>query len=135
MGQSRAAGEVKPIVLIVEDETLIRMEIADHLRRSGYAVVEAGDPVHAMGILHRTPELDVVLTDIRMPGPIDGFGLARWIRKNRPDLPVITASGVRGSMAAWGDADDRPDILKPYDHREVAEHIQAVLDRRKSAAR
>ena len=122
-----AAEQLAPLVLVVEDEVLIRMAIADHLRKSGYAVVEAGDPVQAFGIVHKTSKVDVVLTDIKMPGPIDGFGLARWIRKNRPEIPVVTASGVRASAAAWADAEERPDLIKPYDYREVESRIRAAL--------
>ena len=123
-----ATGDVAPLVLVVEDEVLIRMAIADYLRKSGYVVVEAGDPVQAFGIVHKTAKVDVVLTDIKMPGPIDGFGLARWIRKNRPEIPVVTASGMRASAAAWADAEDRPDLIKPYDYREVEARIRAALD-------
>jgi CheY-like chemotaxis protein len=72
-------------VLVVEDEVLVRLAIAEYLRDCGYRVIEASSADEAILVLQQ-PELtiDVVFTDIEMPGPMDGFGLAQWTRTNRP---------------------------------------------------
>src|SRR5262245_21192751 len=86
----------KPTVLLVEDEPLIRLAVADYLRECGFKVLEAGSADDALAILTATkPEfrIDVLFSDVRMPGKLDGFGLARWVREHRPALPVLLGSG------------------------------------------
>jgi CheY-like chemotaxis protein len=68
-------------VLVVEDDVLIRMPIAQYLRDCGYKVIEAANGDEAMAVLsHKETVVDVVFTDIEMPGALDGFGLAKWTR-------------------------------------------------------
>lgn len=74
----RGSGE--HCVLLVEDEVLIRMVVADYLRECGYRVLEAGNADDAFKILTTNEPIDVVCTDVQMPGTLDGFGLSRWIR-------------------------------------------------------
>ena len=79
-------------ILVVEDEVLLRFVIADYLRDCGYQVIEANDASEAVALLTLEPP-DLVFSDVRMPGEMDGLGLARWVRTNRPGLPVILTSG------------------------------------------
>jgi CheY-like chemotaxis protein len=80
---------------VVEDDVLVRIPIAQYLRDCGYKVIEAVDADEAMVVLlYRETVLDVVLSDIEMPGSVDGFGLAKWIREHRPGLDVILAGTV-----------------------------------------
>ena len=89
-GKSGRAAKAGETVLVVEDEVLLRLTIAAYLRDCGYEVIEAADADEAVLVLQQ-PELDidVLFTDIEMPGAMDGFGLAQWTRANRPGLDVI----------------------------------------------
>jgi DNA-binding NtrC family response regulator len=115
------------VVLVVEDEILIRLAIADHLRDAGFRVYEAANAHEAVDLLtHYANEIDTVFSDIMMPGPMDGFGLMGWIATNCPAVPVVLTSGVSNmnqtivSMRAAGLF-----FLKPYDMDKVAEIITA----------
>jgi two-component system, response regulator PdtaR len=67
-------------VLVVEDEALMRTKLAEELQDAGYSVVEASDGTEAVEILTLRPDVKIVISDIRMPGPIDGVELCRRVR-------------------------------------------------------
>jgi DNA-binding NtrC family response regulator len=79
-------------ILLVEDELLIRLVIADELRDAGHHVIEACDADEAVAILEAT-EPDLVISDVRMPGTMDGMGLLGLVKQRYPALPVIITSG------------------------------------------
>ncbi|MEI9991941.1 MAG: response regulator [Rhizomicrobium sp.] len=81
-----------PVVLLVEDEWLVRMEIADALAEQGWLVEEAGSGEAAMAYLACEKPLDILITDIRLAGPLDGWDVAQAGRRAFPELPVIYAS-------------------------------------------
>ena len=99
-------------LLIVEDEFLIRMTLAEVLTDDGYEVVEAGDADEALAVLAGGTELAAMLTDIQLPGPVDGKALAARARETRPDLPVIFMSGRPDPSAGNNPLDLH--INKPY---------------------
>ena len=72
----------------------MRMPISQYLRDCGYKVIEAVNAGKAMSLLHQETPVDVVFSDIEMPGSIDGFGLAKWIRENRRRRRVLGAFHV-----------------------------------------
>ena len=76
-------------ILVVEDEILIRLHISGELRKSGFNVFEAVNADEAMAILTASHNVSVVVTDIRMPGSLDGFALAGWVRKEMPHIRVV----------------------------------------------
>jgi CheY-like chemotaxis protein len=118
----------KPTILVVEDEVLIRMSVADYLRGCGYRVVEAGNGDEALAILATDTPVDILFTDVQMPGSVDGFGLARWIRRERRNVKVILTSGVaRASEAAADLCEEGPMLAKPYDHSELERRIRLLL--------
>ena len=119
-------------MLVVEDEALIRIAVADYLRDCGYRVVEAGSGDEAVAVLGKTAiRIDVVFTDVNMPGSLNGFGLAQWVRRERPDVRVILTSGItRTAEEARDLCAHGPFMAKPYDHGELARHIRALLARR-----
>ncbi|GHH26605.1 hypothetical protein GCM10008023_41430 [Sphingomonas glacialis] len=80
-------------LLVVEDELLIRMFVADVLRDAGYEVIEAVSGDEALDILKAGVLVDLVLSDVRMPGSIDGLALLAFVRQNLAALPVILTSG------------------------------------------
>ena len=117
-----------PTVLIVEDEVLIRMATADYLRGCGYRVIEAGSGDEAVAVLKTGIRVDVVFTDVSMPGTLNGFGLAQWVRRERPGMRVILTSGVaRTAKEAQDLCAHGPLMGKPYDHGEVDRRIRAAL--------
>jgi CheY-like chemotaxis protein len=90
-----------PTVLVVDDEVLTRMTIARQLRDCGYTVIEAANADEALIVLgHRPIELHIVLTDIEMPGSMDGFAFAKWVRQNRPELDVMLAGTLSRAVDA-----------------------------------
>ena len=80
-------------LLVVEDEVLIRLFVSDLLRDAGYDVVEAVNGDEAVDILKAGIPIDLVLSDVRMPGSTDGLALLRFVRENLAGLPVIITSG------------------------------------------
>lgn len=115
-------------VLVVEDEVLIRLVIADYLRECGYRVHEAVNAEEAVSIL-QSPEVsvDVVFSDVEMPGAMDGFGLARWIRTNKPGTEVILTSGVeRSADIAATLCEAGPLLRKPYPSKDVVDRIKQL---------
>lgn len=114
-------------ILVVEDDIFIRLDIADYLRECGYRVIEAGSAPEAIEVLQSSLPIDLVFSDIQMPGDVDGFGLARWVRQHQPGLKVILTSGyVKAAEKAGELCDDGP-IPKPYDHQLVVERIRQNL--------
>jgi CheY-like chemotaxis protein len=98
---SRAEEEARqPVVLVVEDEALIRSAVAEYLRISGNSVVEAANAAEAIAVFAAGVPIDVVFSDIHMPGTMDGFGLARWISHHHPGINVVLTSGNSHRRAA-----------------------------------
>jgi DNA-binding NtrC family response regulator len=123
------------IVLIVEDDFVIRITLAEFLSDCGFEVYEAANAEEAMVELARVDiDIDVVFTDVRMPGRMDGFGLANWVQENRPGLPVLITSGNigetnRGHKLAVG----ANFFAKPYDLDAVEGQIRRTIAERRSA--
>ena len=116
------------VVLVVEDEILIRMVIADYLRGCGYRVIEAASADEAMLILqHKELEVDVVFSDIDMPGSMDGFELSKWLRTNRPGVDVILAGSVARAADAAGELCDSGHVPKPYEPQAAADRIRQLM--------
>ena len=116
-----------PRVLVVEDEFLIRMLIADHLRDAGFTVIEAFNGDEAIALLTAGVVFDLVFTDVRMPGSADGMALLGFIQRTRPDLPVLITSGhLEPELAVAGGA--RRFLAKPCDPDFVVAAIRAALD-------
>lgn len=88
-----AATVRRPVVLIVEDEFLVRMSAAEIISESGFDVIEAEDAKRAIAILEARPDVQVVFTDIRLPGSMDGLKLARFVRRKWPPIKIIATSG------------------------------------------
>jgi CheY-like chemotaxis protein len=81
-------------ILVVENEALVRLELADRLARSGLTVLVASDADEAIVLLDAHPEIEVLFTDIRMPGSMDGVRLAHHVRDRWPPVKIIVASGM-----------------------------------------
>jgi CheY-like chemotaxis protein len=115
-------------VLVVEDEVLVRMPIAEHLRESGFRVIEASNATEAQDIFRAREPIEVVFSDITMPGPMNGADLARWVRQNFPDVKIILTSGARLTLVS-PEPDPVEDLFlpKPYQYGAIIEHIRRLL--------
>jgi CheY-like chemotaxis protein len=109
----------RPVVLIVEDELLLRMDAADAITSGGFEVVEAANADDAIEILEARPDITVVFTDIQMPGSMDGLKLARAVRGRWPPIKIVATSG----LVDVGEK-DLPEggrfLPKPYHARQLA---------------
>lgn len=81
------------VVLVVEDEFLLRMNAVEMIEEAGFDVVEAGNADEAIAILEARPDIHVVFTDIQMPGSMDGLKLARFVRGRWPPIKIVATSG------------------------------------------
>ena len=91
MGRSASK---RPVVLIVEDEFLVRMDGAGMITDAGFEVVEAANADDAIEILEARRDITVVFTDIQMPGSMDGLKLARAVRGRWPPIKIVATSGL-----------------------------------------
>jgi CheY-like chemotaxis protein len=108
------ANEARPIrVLLVEDELLISEWVAESLEEQGFAVHTVTNAMDALRHLNAEP-VDVLFTDINLPGGVDGTVLARRARELRPDLPVVYASGRVNTLDAQVCVPDATFVPKPY---------------------
>lgn len=112
------------MLLIVEDEPDVRELIVDYLREEGFTVKEAANAAAARHLLaYNAPDIELVVTDVRMPGAENGVQLAKYIRQNYPDISVLLASGnVTGS-----EIDGERFIQKPFKLERLAQTIKAIL--------
>ncbi|MBO0749624.1 MAG: response regulator [Porphyrobacter sp.] len=99
-------------ILLVEDEMLVRELAYEDLTDAGHQVTAAGSGDEALAILREQPSFDVLFTDIRMPGSIDGWQLAAEARQLVPQLKVVYATGLNDDTGRM--APDERMLTKPY---------------------
>jgi len=119
-----SARPAQATILLVEDEVLVRLSLADELRSAGYAVFEASSADEALDLLHANG-VQLVLSDIRMPGRMNGVELARAIRAEHPHVKIILASGESFSSKHWDENDGF--FPKPYDSGRLIQHIKRLV--------
>jgi len=118
-----------PTVLVVDDEVLVRLVIADYLRECGYHVIEASTGDEARAVIEAEHHIDVVFTEVQMPGTLDGFALAQWVRRQRPGTKVILTSGGVKAEAAQQLCEEAPLMAKPYVFDHVEQRIRGLIGR------
>ena len=124
--KSRAEDEARqPAILVVEDEVLIRSAVAEYLRIAGNLVVEAANAAEAIAVFAAGVPIDVVFSDIHMPGTTDGLSLARWVYDHHPGTRVVLTSGNADAARAIEIAELF--FPKPYRTAEVAMRIRSLL--------
>ncbi len=117
-----------PTILVVDDEVLVRLAIADYLRECGYKVFEADGVAEAKSVLAADVGVEVLFTDVQMPGSEDGFALAVWTREHHPSVQVIITSGwVGANQKASELCHEGPIVHKPYDNDAVLRRIQKLV--------
>ncbi len=124
MSLMSASNMPKPLALVVEDEPLLRLDAVALFEDSGFDVIEASNADDALQILTARPGIEIVFTDVNMPGTLDGLGLAKAIHSRFQHIYIIIVSG----QAHINQADMPPDsafFSKPYNAGKVA----ALLER------
>lgn len=126
---SAAAPSKRLVVLLAEDEPMLRQVVAVTLRVEGFVVLEAGDGTDALEIVQSGQEIDVLLTDVRMPG-LNGYQLAAASLAMRPSMPVILMTGYTDEEMPDAIRDAAiPMIRKPFDFAKLGESVREVIGR------
>ncbi len=112
-------------ILAVEDEALVRILIVETLADAGHAVLDASDGESALAVVKETPDLDIIVTDVRM-SKMDGFSLARLAREIRPDLPVLFMTGYMGADVPANFPSAKV-LQKPFDPDDLLAAIETML--------
>jgi len=115
-----------PVVLIVEDEMLLRMRAVDMVEDAGYTSVEAVDADEAVTILEARSDIALLFTDIQMPGSMDGLRLAHAVHERWPPIKIILVSGALKLAKSDIPADSRF-FGKPLEAKEMIAEMQEML--------
>ncbi|WP_112794969.1 response regulator [Rhizobium sp. SYY.PMSO] len=113
-------------VLVVEDEPLLRMDLVDNLEDAGFIVFDAANAQAAIDILVEHGEIRLVMTDVDMPGGMDGIRLAAYVRDKWPPLKIIVVSGYRQVSMDELPSESRF-FSKPYDPRRLIRSMHEML--------
>jgi CheY-like chemotaxis protein len=119
-------------ILVIDDEATIRMLIAEVLQENGYGVLEAGDGPAGLRILQSDARIDLLITDVGLPGGMNGRQVADAARVTRPDLRVLFITGYAENAAVGnGDLDSGMEVItKPFVMTDLGHKVRELLDRR-----
>jgi CheY-like chemotaxis protein len=120
--------KAKPVVLIAEDEPLLRLQATDLLEDHGFEVVEAKDAATALRVMENRPDVCLLFTDIQMPGQFDGMDLARQVHARWPHVLLVITSGQKRPRPAEI-PDDGRFVAKPYDAAELFVQIDDLMNK------
>jgi len=125
--EKRGAGDLAAslVVLVVEDDVLVRMLACDILTEGGHHPIDAVNAEEALVLIDARPDVGVMFTDVDMPGEINGLGLVRLVSMKRPELPMIVTTGAAEILP--GDLPPNTRFLaKPYSPSELLTMIMDV---------
>ena len=116
----------RPIVLVVEDEFLVRIGTRAALEMAGFDILEAGDTDEAIAILGARNDISLIFTDVHMPGSMDGLKLAHFVRDRWPPVKIVATSGR--TKISDGDLPEGGRFLpKPYSAAEITETLRELI--------
>jgi two-component system, response regulator PdtaR len=114
-----------PAILVVEDEVLVRIDLVDTIQEAGFPTFEADGADEAIRLMENHPEIQVLFTDIDMPGTMDGLKLSHYVRHRWPPVRIIITSGH-----VFASPDQMPDqsmfIAKPHQHADLQRLFRAI---------
>jgi response regulator RpfG family c-di-GMP phosphodiesterase len=124
-------------VLVLDGDVLVRMPVVQFLRDCGHRVVEAASTDEAMAIFQKTNfPVDVVLSEIDIPGSMNGFGFAQWARSVRPELKILLAGTPERTVRNAAElCEIGPTLKRPYDHKLVRDRMKRLLAARAQQGR
>jgi len=112
------------VILVVDDEPAVRMIVAETLRDAGFDVLEAGDASGALEVLRTEAGVELMCTDVQMPGALDGVELARVVKTQFPKVRIILTSGFSPKNLCLTGA---PFLSKPFFPSELVALVRAQL--------
>ena len=115
-------------ILVVEDEASIRMSTTATLEDAGFRVLEAGSSAEAIDILSHHGEVTIMMTDVNMPGPMNGLGLVSQVRRDHPDIRSIVVSGHSSAVDA-SKAGATGFLSKPYMAQTMVQAVNDTINR------
>jgi two-component system, response regulator PdtaR len=125
--EARAGLIMKPIMLVVDDEPIVRMDLAGMAEEAGFQTVEAGSAADALAILETRDDIRAVFTDIRMPGDMDGLALAHLVRNRWPPTVIVICSG--NTPPAANELPSNVQFLKkPCNGTQTAKLLSSILE-------
>ena len=123
---STPAGKSTPVVLIVEDEPLLRMLAVEVVEEAGFVAIEARDADEAVVLLESRADITLLFTDINMPGSMDGLKLAHAVRDRWPPIKILVVSGKQRLQSS-----DLPSnsyfVGKPYQASALVEELRSLV--------
>ncbi|MDN3272980.1 response regulator [Frankia sp. RB7] len=123
---STLAGKSRPVVLVVEDDPLLRMLAVEVVEEAGFKAIEAGDADEAVALLESRTDIALVFTDINMPGSMDGLKLAHAVRNRWPPIKILVVSGKQPLQSS-----DLPSnsffVSKPYQASALVEELRSII--------
>ena len=117
----------QPRILLVEDEFLIRMTLAEALADSGYTVEEAGSADEALALAQPDRHFALVITDIQLPGRMNGLALVQALRDGQPELPVIYVTGRPETMGRTQTSERDVFVAKPYLPSQISKICRSLI--------
>lgn len=121
-----ASARPSTTILLIEDESLIRMGTVAMLEDAGHLVLEAANAEEALDVLHDHPEIRLVITDVQMPGVLDGLELVETMRRDYPEIRTLVTSGRASSRDAH-DCGAHKFLSKPYSATELESVVEKLL--------
>jgi two-component system, response regulator PdtaR len=118
--------ETSKLLLLVEDDPLVRSTLAEGLSDAGFEVIEAEDAEEGLVLLRARPDIAVLLTDINLPGA-DGFSLACEARRLRPDLPIVYTSGRHRQPEPERAVPGAPFLPKPFTMAHACTTLEGAM--------
>nr|WP_255720317.1 response regulator [Acuticoccus kalidii] len=124
---TRPTAPPRETILLVEDEDYVRHYTAYVLASQGYNVIEASSGPQALDILEAAEHVDLIFTDLFLPGGMNGAQFANAVRRSRPNMPIVFTSGFAEEAARAGLSSDAIILAKPYRRAEMATKIRQAL--------
>jgi DNA-binding NtrC family response regulator len=134
--ENPAPGNGRETILVVDDDDMVRKSVVAQIKSLGYGTIEARSPDEALEVISGKEPIDLLFSDVVMPGPIDGVELARLSREHRPNLKVLLTSGYPDLKTARSSTESyvQWDILKkPYRRNDLQQALKEVLAAREQA--
>jgi len=125
LGQTRSSLISNELILVVEDEWIVRLFACDLLEQAGFKVLEAGGADEALEALEAHPEVRGLFTDVNMPGSMDGLALARHVQAHNPQIVTLVVSG-RGPPEPGELPANASFMAKPYEAQEMVSRLRRM---------